>query len=113
MIAQYPIQIAKKVASGIAMAAFWIEGHDPICAAAKNSICARVAIFRLSWKGEKEKGQLALPVQLFLNRTPSHVSTDEVAEVHGILCAEFEEIARYVEVSAAVDDSFHRGSLML
>ena len=95
MVAQYPIQIARKVASGIAMAAFWIEGHNPIRAAANKSICARVTIFRLGRKGEKETGQLALSVQLFLNRTPSHVSTDEVADVHGILCAELEEIARY------------------
>jgi hypothetical protein len=113
MVAQYPIQIAKKVASGIAMAAFWIEGHDPICGAADNSIRPRVTVFRLGWKGEKETGQFALSVQLFLNWTPLHVSTDEVADVHRILCTEFEEIARYVEVSAAVDDIFHRDSLTL
>ena len=75
VVAQYPIQIAKKVANRITMAAFWIESHDPICAATENSIRARVAVSRLGWKGEKETGQFALSVQLFLNRTLSHVST--------------------------------------
>ena len=79
MVTQYPIQIAKKVASGIAMAAFWIERHDPICATTKNSICARVTIFRSNWKGEKERRSVRSPC-------PTVLESDTVACIDGRSC---------------------------